>query len=194
MVLPVTEVNRASSAGGDAAAEISSSNGGHTNAAVASVVCEERTDDELSVSDLGLRGAREGSVSGFSTDDDLDDVPVEPVRAHAAMASVMRWRESHLVVADFDFAYEFESFQEMYAAAGRAVASEWSRVRCVVQPSVLADPVQAAVVLPSLASVRAVDAARRSQRPSGDGRKQAEEPARRELNTALQSSYEHTRC
>ena len=99
---------------------------------VAPTVCEERTDDELSASDLGLRGAHEGSASGLSTDDDLDDVPVEPARAQAAMARVVLWRESHLMVADVDFAHAYDCFQDVYAAAGRAVAFEWSRVRCIV--------------------------------------------------------------
>ena len=87
------------------------------------------------------------------------------------------------MVADVDFAYVYDGFQEIYAAAGRAVAVEWSRVRCIVQPRVLNDPVQAAAVLPSLANVRAVDTARRSHRQAADSKRLAEEPVRRELTT-----------
>ena len=46
--------------------------------------CFVRSLQMLSVSDLGLRGAHEGSASGFSTDDDLDAVPVNPERARTA--------------------------------------------------------------------------------------------------------------
>ena len=85
---------------------------------LAAVVCEARTDDELSVSDLGLRGAHDGSASGLSTDDDLEDVPVDPERARVARKTVAEWRESHLMVEEAAFAYAYANFQEVYAAAG----------------------------------------------------------------------------
>ena len=52
-----------------------------------------------------------------------------------------------------------------------------------MQPAVSTDPVRAAAVLPSLANVRAADAARLAHRQAMDSRRQAEEPVRRELTT-----------
>ena len=111
--------------------------------------------DDSNASIFGLRSAlheREDfdELSDLSSEDDDQ-------RSLAERDQVSRWRTEHFLLDDRDFAYVYETFEEAYCNAGRAVSMAWSMDRLLAEPEMISGLSKFRAIEATASKIRKVD-------------------------------------